>query len=195
MRKPQILWVDDEIDVLRAHILFLKEKDYEVDTANNGLDAVEKVKQNYYDIIFLDENMPGMSGLETLNQIKTILPNVPVVMITKSEEENIMDEAIGSKIDDYLIKPVNPKQILLSLKKNIDQKRLVTQQTTSAYQMQFSRIGTRINDRVGWDEWMDIYKDLVHWEIELAESEDAAMDQVLTMQKEDANKAFFKFLK
>ncbi len=195
MRKPQILWVDDEIDVLRPHILFLEEKDYEVATANNGLDAVEKVKEHFFDIVFLDENMPGMSGLETLNQIKTISPNVPVVMITKSEEENIMDEAIGSKIDDYLIKPVNPKQILLSLKKNIDQKRLVTQQTTSAYQMQFSRIGTRINDRLGWEEWMDIYKDLVHWEIELAGSEDAAMDQVLTMQKEDANKAFFKFMK
>jgi CheY-like chemotaxis protein len=195
MKKPQILWIDDEIDLLRPHILFLKEKDYEVDTANNGLDAVEKVKQHFFDIILLDENMPGLSGLETLNQIKSIAPNVPVVMITKSEEENIMDEAIGSKIDDYLIKPVNPKQILLSLKKNIDQKRLVTQQTTSAYQMQFSQLGMQINDRLRWEEWMDVYKKLVHWEIELGNSEDAAMDQVLTMQKEDANKAFFKFIK
>ena len=113
MRKTNILWVDDEIDVLRAHILFLEEKDYDVETATNGLDAVEKVKENFYDIIFLDENMPGMTGLETLNHIKTISPNVPVVMITKSEEENIMDEAIGAKIADYLIKPVNPNQILL----------------------------------------------------------------------------------
>ena len=195
MRKPRILWIDDEIDMLRAHIIFLQEKEYEVETANNGLDAVEKVKSNFYDIIFLDENMPGMTGLETLTEIKTVSPNVPVVMITKSEEENIMDEAIGSKIADYLIKPVNPKQILLTLKKNIDQKRLVTQQTTSAYQTQFSQIGMRINDRLNYQEWKDIYKKLVHWEIELSESEDSAMDQILAMQKEDANKAFFRFIK
>ncbi len=195
MRKPRILWVDDEIDLLRAHIIFLENKDYEVEIANNGLDAVEKVKNQFFDIIFLDENMPGMTGLETLNRLKTISPNVPVVMITKSEEENIMDEAIGSKIADYLIKPVNPKQILLSLKKNIDQKRLVTQQTTSAYQMQFSQIGMRLNDRLSFHEWLDIYKKLVYWEIELGTSEDAAMDQVLAMQKDDANKAFFKFIK
>ncbi len=195
MRKPRILWTDDEIDLLRAHIIFLQEKGYEVETVNNGLEAVEKVKENFYDIIFLDENMPGMTGLETLTQIKAVSPNVPVVMITKSEEENIMDEAVGSKIADYLIKPVNPKQILLSLKKNIDQKRLVTQQTTSAYQMQFAQIGMRINDRLTFEEWVDIYKKLVHWEIELSHSEDSAMDQIIAMQKEDANKAFFRFIK
>ncbi|MFW6310273.1 MAG: PglZ domain-containing protein [Prolixibacteraceae bacterium] len=195
MRKPRILWIDDEIDLLRAHIIFLQEKGYEVETANNGLDAVEKVKNDFYDIIFLDENMPGMSGLETLNEMKSVSPNVPVVMITKSEEENIMDEAIGSKIADYLIKPVNPKQILLTLKKNIDQKRLVTQQTTSAYQTQFSQIGMQINDRLTFEEWKKVYKKLVHWEIELSESEDSAMDQVLSMQKDDANNAFFRFIK
>jgi CheY-like chemotaxis protein len=188
MNKPRILWTDDEIDLLRAHIIFLESKGYDVETANNGLDAVEKVKENYYDIIFLDENMPGMTGLETLTQIKTISPNVPVVMITKSEEENIMDEAVGSKIADYLIKPVNPKQILLSLKKNIDQQRLVTQQTTSAYQMQ-------INDRLNYKEWIDVYKKLVHWEIELSQSDDSTMDEILAMQKEDANNAFFRFIK
>lgn len=195
MNKPRILWTDDEIDLLRAHIIFLEGKGYEVETANNGLDAVEKVKENYYDIIFLDENMPGMTGLETLTQIKTITPNVPVVMITKSEEENIMDEAVGSKIADYLIKPVNPKQILLSLKKNIDQQRLVTQQTTSAYQMQFGKIGMQINDRLNYSEWVDIYKKLVHWEIELSQSDDSGMDEILAMQKEDANNAFFRFIK
>ena len=195
MRKPRILWVDDEIDMLRAHIIFLQNKDYEVETANNGFDAVDKVKDLFFDIIFLDENMPGMSGLETLNRLKTLSPNVPVVMITKSEEENIMDEAIGSKIADYLIKPVNPKQILLSLKKNIDQKRLVTRQTTSAYQMQFSQIGMLLNDRLNFNEWLDVYKKLVFWEIELGESDDPAMDQVLAMQKDDANKAFFKFIR
>ncbi len=195
MNKPRILWTDDEIDLLRAHIIFLEEKGYEVETANNGSDAIEKVQENFYDIIFLDENMPGMTGLETLTKIKTINPNVPVVMITKSEEENIMDEAVGSKIADYLIKPVNPKQILLSLKKNIDQKRLVTQQTTSAYQMQFGQIGMQINDRLTFDEWKDIYKKLVHWEIELSQSDDTTMDEVLKMQKDDANKAFFRFVK
>lgn len=193
--KPRILWTDDEIDLLRPHILFLTEKGYDVETANNGLDAVEKVGQNYYDIIFLDENMPGMTGLETLTKIKDISPNVPVVMITKSEEENIMDEAVGAKIADYLIKPVNPKQILLTLKKNIDQKRLVTQQTTSKYQMQFAQIGMQINDRLSFEEWKEIYKKLVYWELELSESEDSTMDQVLAMQKEDANKAFFKYVK
>ncbi len=195
MNKPRILWTDDEIDLLRGHIIFLEEKGYEVDTANNGSDAVEKVKNEFYDIIFLDENMPGLTGLETLTEIKTISPNTPVVMITKSEEENIMDEAIGSKIADYLIKPVNPKQILLTLKKNIDQKRLVTQKTTSAYQMQFGQIGMQINDRLNFDEWKDIYKKLVHWEIELSQSDDSTMDEVLAMQKDDANKAFFKFVK
>jgi DNA-binding response OmpR family regulator len=195
MNKPRILWTDDEIDLLGAHIIFLESKGYEVETANNGLDAVEKVKESYYDIIFLDENMPGMTGLETLTQIKTISPNVPVVMITKSEEENIMDEAVGSKIADYLIKPVNPKQILLSLKKNIDQQRLVTQQTTSAYQMQFGKIGMQINDRLNYQEWVDIYKKLVHWEIELSQSEDSGMDEILAMQKDDANKAYFRFIK
>jgi len=195
MRKTRILWVDDEIDILRAHIIFLEEKGYDVETANNGLDAIEKVKGNFYDIIFLDENMPGMTGLETLNQIKIFSPNVPVVMITKSEEENIMDEAIGAKISDYLIKPVNPKQILLSIKKNTDKQRLVTRQTTSAYQMQFSEIGMRINERLTFEEWMDIYKKLVYWELELSGSDDQAMDQVLIMQKDDANKAFFRFVK
>ena len=195
MNKPRILWTDDEIDLLRAHIIFLQEKGYDVETANNGTDAVEKVQNSYYDIIFLDENMPGMTGLETLIQIKSISPNVPVVMITKSEEENIMDEAVGSKIADYLIKPVNPKQILLSLKKNIDQKRLVTQQTTSAYQMQFAKIGMQINDRLSYKEWVDIYKKLVFWEIELSQSDDSTMDEILVMQKEDANKAFFRFIK
>ena len=181
MNKPRILWTDDEIDLLRAHIIFLESKGYEVETANNGLDAIEKVKENYYDIIFLDENMPGLTGLETLTQVKTIVPNVPVVMITKSEEENIMDEAVGSKIADYLIKPVNPNQILLSIKKNIDQQRLVTQQTTSAYQMQFGKIGMQINDRLNYKEWIDIYKKLVHWEIELSHSEESAMDEILAM--------------
>jgi len=195
MRKIKILWTDDEIDLLRAHVIFLQEKGYEVETANNGTDAIEMAKKTHFDIIFLDENMPGLSGLETLNELKTILPNVPVVMITKSEEENIMDEAIGSKMADYLIKPVNPNQILLSLKKNIDQKRLVTQQTTSAYQTEFAQIGMRLNDRLTFEDWMDIYRKLVYWELELGGSEDSAMDEVLMTQKNEANKAFSRFVR
>jgi len=195
MRKINILWVDDEIDLLRPHIIFLREKGYDVETANNGADALDMVGRSYFDIIFLDENMPGLSGLETLSRIKTISPNIPVVMITKSEEENIMDEAIGSKIADYLIKPVNPKQILLSLKKNVEKKRLVTQQTTSAYQMEFSQIGMRLNDKLSADEWSDIYRKLVFWELELSASDDSAMDEILTMQKNEANTGFARFIR
>jgi len=145
MKKTKILWTDDEIDLLRAHIIFLQEKGFDVVTTNNGSDAVELVRKDFFDIIFLDENMPGLSGLQTLNEIKAIEPNVPVVMITKSEEEDIMDEAIGSKMADYLIKPVNPNQILLTIKKNVDHRRLVTQRTTSAYQSEFGKIGMQIN--------------------------------------------------
>ena len=195
MQKTKILWTDDEIDLLRAHTIFLEEKGFEVVTTNNGSDAIELVKSNFFDIIFLDENMPGLSGLQTLSEIKIIDPNVPVVMITKSEEEDIMDEAIGSKMADYLIKPVNPKQILLSIKKNVDQRRLVTQQTTSAYQSEFSKIGMQISDRLTFDEWTEVYKKLVYWELELSASEDSAMDEVLKMQKSEANNSFAKYIR
>ena len=195
MKKTKILWTDDEIDSLRAHIIFLQEKGFEVITANNGTDAIELVKTNFFDIIFLDENMPGLSGLQTLSEIKAIDPNVPVVMITKSEEEDIMDEAIGSKMADYLIKPVNPKQILLSIKKNVDHRRLITQRTTSAYQSEFSKIGMQISDRLSFDEWVEVYKKLVFWELELSSSEDSAMDEVLKMQKGEANNSFGKYIR
>ncbi|RLD76895.1 MAG: two-component system response regulator, partial [Bacteroidetes bacterium] len=140
MRKVKILWADDEIDLLKIHILFLEEKGYDVITANNGDDAIALVHENHFDIIFLDEHMPGLSGLETLDLIKSVYPTIPLVMITKSEEENIMDKAIGAKIADYLIKPVNPKQILLTIKKNVDTKRLITEKTTTDYQTEFSKI-------------------------------------------------------
>ncbi len=195
MKKIKILWIDDEIDLLKPHIIFLEQKGYNVDTATNGIDAINLVKENTYNIIFLDENMPGLSGLETLTEIKNIAPNIPVIMITKSEEENIMDQAIGAKINDYLIKPVNPNQILLSIKKNIDHKRLITQKTTMAYQAEFSKIGMEINSCNTYQEWCEIYKKLVFWEMELAASEDNTMDEVLKMQQIDANSAFAKFIK
>ncbi len=194
-RKIHILWTDDEIDLLKPYILFLEEKDYRVSTAANGTDAIGLVKENDFDLIFLDENMPGLSGLETLEWIKEITPSTPVVMITKNEEEDIMDEALGSKISDYLIKPVNPKQILLTIKKNIDTKRLVTEKTTSSYQSQFSQIGIKINSARNFDEWVEIYKRLVYWEREFDSSSSEGMEDVLRLQKTEANKEFARFIR
>jgi DNA-binding response OmpR family regulator len=193
-KKTRILWVDDEIDLLKPHIIFLENKGYEVLTATNGVDAIDMVKEYTYDIIFLDENMPGYTGLETLSKIKEINSNVPVVMITKSEEEAIMDEAIGAQMADYLIKPVNPRQILLSIKKNIDKKELVTRQTTSAYQVEFSKLGMKINDSFSITDWVEVYRKLTYWEMELANSNDKTMDDVLQMQKTEANSSFCRFI-
>jgi len=194
MRKDRILWADDEIDLLRAYVLFLEEKGYEVVTATNGKDAVELCQKESFDIIFLDENMPGLSGLETLALIKDIDPNVPMVMITKSEEENIMDQAIGSKIADYLIKPVNPNQILLTLKKNIHRKEIEAEVTQSSYQQDFGQISMQISDCRKWKDWVEVYKRLVRWELDLS-STDSAMNDMLNMQKADANTAFTKFIR
>ena len=194
MRKDRILWADDEIDLLRPHIFFLEEKGYEVHTASNGKDAVDMCRETSFDIIFLDENMPGLSGLETLSQIKNIDPNVPLVMITKSEEEDIMNMAIGQKIADYLTKPVNPSQILLTLKKNIHQREIVSEHTTSAYRSEFRQIGMQINDSFSYEDWVEIYKKLVYWELELSEAENG-MEELLMTQKNEANSAFSKFIK
>ena len=195
MRKIQILWTDDEIDLLRPYILFLEEKGYDVKTASNGHDAIELVRENYFDLVFLDENMPGMSGIETLNKIKADFSTLPVIMITKSEEENIMDVAIGSKIADFLIKPVNPNQILLAIKKNIDTKKLITKETTSAYQSVFSSIGMQINQAVNYRDWEEIYKKLVFWELELERLNDAGMHEVFKLQKSEAGAGFSKFIR
>jgi len=194
MKKDRILWADDEMDLLSPYILFLEDKGYEVVTATNGKDAVELCQNESFDIIFLDENMPGLSGLETLALIKDIDPNVPMVMITKSEEENIMNMAIGNKIADYLTKPVNPSQILLTLKKNIHKKEIVSEHATSTYQSQFGRIGMQINDTLTYLDWVEVYKKLVYWELELAET-DSGLDEMLQMQKADANNNFTKFVK
>ncbi len=192
--EARILWADDEIDLLKPHILFLEQKGYEIDTINNGSDAVDMAEEKHYDIIFLDENMPGLNGLETLAKIKANNSSVPIIMITKSEEEYIMEEAIGGQISDYLIKPVNPNQILLSLKKNLLKKDLVSQKTTHDYQVEFRQIGMRLNDRLDVDEWADIYKKLVNWEIKLEESNDESMKEIFAMQKKDANTQFCKFV-
>lgn len=189
-----LLWVDDEMDLLKPHVLFLQSKGYRVITATNGDDALKLAAENDIDLVFLDENMPGKSGLEILAPMKQILPGVPVIMITKSEEENIMDEAIGSKIDDYLIKPVNPNQVLLTIKKHIDTRRLISQKTTSTYQSVFSSISLQINNARYFEDWIDIYKKLVYWELELERS-GQEMEEVLKMQKNEANNEFSKFIK
>jgi len=194
MNAIKILWVDDEIDLLKPHLLFLEKKNYNVSTCNNGAEAIEKVDEDNYDIIFLDENMPGLSGIETLSQIKAKHPNLPIVMITKSEEEYIMEEAIGSKIADYLIKPVNPNQILLSLKKNLDHSRLVSEKTTSTYQQEFRKISLDLAMVNTFEEWVELYKKLVHWEIQLESIDDAGMIEILESQKNEANAQFFKFI-
>ena len=190
----RILWADDEIDLLRPYVIFLKEKGYSVTTVTNGKDAIDLCQKESFDIIFLDENMPGLSGLETLTQIKTIDPNVPLVMITKSEEEDIMNMAIGNKIADYLTKPVNPSQILLTLKKNIHKREIVSEHATSTYQQEFRNIGMQISDSLTWENWVEVYKKLVFWELELAEA-DNNMDEMLRMQKDEANSTFNKFIK
>ena len=188
------MWVDDEIEMLRAHIIFLEKKGYDVTTVNNGNDAIEECRKRNFDLVLLDEMMPGITGLETLQQIKEISPSTPIVMVTKSEEENIMDQAIGQKIADYLIKPVNPSQILLALKKNIHKKQIVTEVTQTGYRKEFQDIAMRIMDCNTLDDWKDIYRRLVRWELELS-SADSDMTEMLQMQKEEANNSFAKFVR
>ncbi len=194
MDRYNILWADDEIDLLKPHILFLKNKGYDVTTANSGRDALDLVESNRFDLIILDENMPGLTGLETLAQIKQLVPLTPIIMITKSEEENIMNQAIGNKIADYLIKPVNPSQILLSIKKNLHSERLVSEQAATDYRQEFNNISTLINDCRTIEDWYDLYGKLVFWELELA-SADTSMEELLRMQKDEANSAFNKFVR
>jgi CheY-like chemotaxis protein len=194
MEKIAILWVDDEIDLLKPHIIFLSEKGYDVESVNNGHEAIELIKAKPFDIIFLDEQMPGLSGIETLARIKEVYPTLPVVMITKSEEERIMEDAIGSNIADYLIKPVKPNQILLSLKKNLENKKLVSEKTSFQYQQEFRNIGMEISNRLGFEEWAEVYKKITYWELKLGQSQDEGMQQILKMQKDEANQVFCKFV-
>jgi DNA-binding response OmpR family regulator len=194
MDKIRILWVDDEIEMLKPHIIFLEQKGYEVDTSNNGDEGLEMILNKPYDIVFLDENMPGLTGIETLERIKVRLPGLPVVMITKSEEETIMEDAIGSNIADYLIKPVKPNQILLSLKKNLENKKLVSEKTTFSYQQEFRNISMEISNNPDFNGWAEIYRNLTRWELELEKTEDEGMREVLQLQKNEANQVFSKYI-
>ncbi|MDE6528632.1 MAG: PglZ domain-containing protein [Muribaculaceae bacterium] len=194
MSDYSILWADDEIDLLKPHIMFLRSKGYDPVTVNNGRDALDLVESRNFDLIILDENMPGLTGLETLQRIKEIAPQTPVIMITKSEEENIMDQAVGNNIADYLIKPVNPNQILLSIKKNLHSDKLVSQTAATDYQQEFGRLSMQINDAQHIEDFYKLYEKLVNWEMRLASTE-TNMDEMLRMQKADADSAFYKYVK
>lgn len=194
MTNGTLLWVDDEIELLKAYIIFLEKKGYEVFTATNGRDAVDMCSERNFDLIFLDENMPGLSGLETLSFIKELNSTIPIVMVTKSEEENIMNQAIGSKIADYLIKPVNPNQIYLTIKKHLHKRDLETEVTDTSYRQNFGKIGVQISDSDSLDEWKEVYKKLVFWELELSQT-NSEMTDMLMMQKSEANQGFAKFVK
>ncbi|KGN72388.1 chemotaxis protein CheY [Porphyromonas macacae] len=193
MKIYHILWADDEIDLLKPHIFFLEQKGYSVTPVLSGADAIEAVKENNFDLIFLDENMPGLTGLETLQQIKEIKPYVPIVMVTKSEEEQLMNEAIGRKIADYLIKPVNPHQLLLSVKKNLHQSSIITETTTISYQQAFRELGEQIGVDMNLDQWKELYRRLVFWELELEEGNNP-MSEMLEMQKAEAGRMFSRFI-
>ena len=194
MRKIQILWADDEIELLKPHIIFLENKGYEITTVISAQDAIDECKQKHFDVVILDENMPGLSGLECLLEIKKENPSLPVIMITKSEEEDIMEQAIGHKISDYLIKPVNPLQILMSLKKVVNSQEIIMEKTTVNYRAEFMRISNEISDKLSSEQWKKLYKDLVFWEMEL-EQADENMLEMLQMQKQEANAAFSKYIK
>jgi DNA-binding response OmpR family regulator len=189
-----ILWVDDEIEMLKPHFLFLKERGYNTTPCTNGLDALGLIDKDTYDIVLLDENMPGLNGLETLDGIKNKYPDLPVIMITKNEEEHIMNEAIGAKISDYLIKPVNPNQILLSLKKILDHKSLIAEKTTQNYQQQFRELSLSIVILETHDDWIEYFKKLMYWELELESLEDSSMFEVFETQIQEANAQFAKFI-
>lgn len=190
----KILWADDEIDRLKPQVLFLKKKGYDVVTVSNGYDAIAQFEQITFDAVFLDESMPGLTGLETLSRIKALNAAVPVVMITKNEAENLMEEALGAQITDYLIKPVNPNQILLTLRRIFDGKRLVREHTQQGYQQDFRQIFAEINSGLNHEEWANVYRKIINWELKLDASNTTAMADILAMQKGEANTEFSKFI-
>ena len=189
----KILWADDEIDLLKPHILFLEEKGYEVIPVTSGSEALDELANQMVDIVFLDENMPGISGLDTLTEIKTQWPQIPVIMITKSEEEHIMDEAIGGKISDYLIKPVNPKQILLAVKKHTEARRLVSEKSTMSYQQQFRELSMEMSGPLDAESWAQLYRKIVYWDLELSNTEDENIHEIWASQMHEANQLFCRF--
>ncbi|MDW3646285.1 MAG: PglZ domain-containing protein [Bacteroidia bacterium] len=194
MTNAKILWVDDEIDHLKGHMMFLRQKNFDVDSASNGIDALEMIQEATYDIVFLDEQMPGMDGLAVLAEIQQIKPNLPVIMVTKSEEEHIMEDALGAQITDYLIKPVKPTQIWLACKKVLENKKLITAKVNSGYQQDFRNIAMQFFEDNDFEDWKDIYKKLMYWEGKMEENEDKSMEEVLSTQLNEANANFGRFV-
>ena len=194
MDSTRILWVDDEVELLKPHFLFLEERGYHLTPCKSGQDALELLKREIFQVIMLDENMPGLSGIETLNEIKTLLPNIPILMITKNEEEELMEQAIGSKISDYLIKPVNPNQILSALKKLFQHKDLIAERTIRNYQKELLNISTRLLSLNNINEWQDFYKNLLYWEFELESINNKGMMEIFKNQKKEANHLFARFI-
>jgi len=191
----KILWVDDEIELLRPHLQLLENKGYSVDTATNGEDAIEMVKTKDYDLIFIDEMMPGLGGLQTLAVIKDLSPSVPVVMVTKNEAESLMEEAIGSKITDYLLKPVNPTQILLACKKILESKKISDAHVSRDYIKEIQNISQMLNTKtLTEEEWIELYVRLTNWEIELDMHPDLGLNRTLQDQKKECNAEFSKFV-
>jgi len=194
MVKTKILWVDDQIDLLKSHIIFLDERGYKIETCTNGIDALEMISSNSYEAVLLDENMPGISGIETLVKMKRVDRNLKVIMITKSEEENIMEDAIGKEISDYLIKPVNPNQILLSLKKTLKNRKLIKESNISEYQQEFRNLSLKMMNLISFDEWAEFYLEIINWELKLSDIDDETMIEILNNQKLEANSLFVKFI-
>lgn len=190
----RILWIDDEIELLKPHLIFLKNRGYHTTPCTNGRDALDLLPHHEFELVLLDENMPGLNGLDTLAEIKKLRPNLPVIMITKNEEEHLMDEAIGEKIADYLIKPVNPNQILLSLKKIFNHKDLIAAQTTQKYQKEFREITLSLSTLHSHQDWVNYYKKLIYWELELENLEDTSMLETFEVQLKEANHQFSKFI-
>ena len=190
----KILWVDDEIDLLKSNIMFLRQKGFDVSEVNNGEDAIALILTENFDLVFMDEMMPGMGGLEALVKIKEIKPNLPVVMVTKNETETLMEEAIGQKISDYLIKPVNPTQVLLVCKKILESKRIKGNTVSRDYILEFNKISALLYENPTWSEWIDIYNKLTNREIEIDTHPELGLKQMLTDQKKECNVEFSKFI-
>ncbi|HEX9614965.1 MAG TPA: response regulator, partial [Bacteroidota bacterium] len=195
MAQPRkILWVDDEIDLLKAHVLLLEQKGYQVETATNGEDALDLVKAGSYDLVFLDEMMPGMGGLRTLSEMKEIVPSLPIVMITKNEAESLMEEAIGGKISDYLTKPVNPSQVLLAVKKILEGKKIAGEHVSRDYTEEFRKISLSLMNPMDDRDWAELYMKLTSWDLELDEHPELGLRQTLLDQKRECNVEFGKFV-
>lgn len=194
INRKKVLWVDDEIDLLKSHIIYLEEKGYDVTPATNGDDALDLIQRENFDVALLDEMMPGRDGLSTLLAMKEIRPNLPAIMITKNEEESLMNQAIGSKIDDYLTKPVNPSQILLALKKITEGRKLSEQKISQDYVSEFNRISAAVQMGMGWSEWADLHLKLSGWEIDIGKHSDTALMQSLTELRAGANVEFARFV-